>query len=123
MYLLFSLVGGPVAVPSPPFRVRCFYRGKEPGFLPSVPIGINALRSSEKVGFADAGPRSAPGERVPGASGKAGSCAGCFFRFVPLVVAVASGATSWLVPFVLSGTERFAQSGRALLRGVTLPFS
>lgn len=85
----------------------------EARFLLAVLVQLAPLRSGEIVGFAEAGSRSARGERVPESSGKAGSCAGCFFRIVPLPIAVASGAASWLVPFVLSGVEGRARSGGA----------
>jgi hypothetical protein len=83
--------------------LRCFCRGEEPGFLLAVTIGINALRSGENVGFAEAGPQIAPVERVPVAFGEGGSCASCSFRCVPVSIGVAAGAFAGLVPFVLWG--------------------
>jgi len=105
VYLLFSVGGGPVAVPSPAFWLRCFYRWVEAGFLLSGAVGAARFRSGEKVGFAGARLRGARGGRVPESHGVAGSGAGCFFRGVLLPVGAAAGAPSYLVPFVRWGSS------------------
>jgi len=121
VYLLFSVGGGPVVVPSPPFWLRCFCRGLEAGFLLSGAVGAARFRSGEEVGFAGVRLRGARGSRVPESYGVAGGGAGCFFRGVLLPVGTAAGAPSNLVPFVQWGGKwGLPQPGGARSRGVTL---